>query len=53
MAQPDRVSTDLSQFFDRLTSEQREGLATVLRDSRTYLAEDIDDVIAILRQLDD
>ena len=53
MAQLDGVSTEFSQFFDKLTSEQREGLATVLRDSRTYLAEDMDDVIAILRQLND
>ena len=53
MAQLDRVSTEFSQFFDKLTTEQREGLAAVLRDSRTYLAEDMDDVIAILRQLDD
>ncbi len=53
MAQLDGVSPQFSQFFDKLTSEQREGLATVLRDPRTFLAEDLDDVIAILRQLDD
>ena len=52
MAQVDGVSTEFSQFFNRLTTEQREGLVTVLRDPRTYLAEDLDDVIAILRQLD-
>ena len=52
MEQSDGVSPGFSQFFDKLTSEQREGLATVLRDPRTFLAEDLDDVIAILRQLD-
>lgn len=53
MRQEDGVSPKFSEFFGRLTAEQREGLATVLRDSQTYLAEDMDDVIAILRQLDD
>ncbi len=52
MTQMDGVSPEFSQFFDKLTSEQRDGLAAVLRDPRTYLAEDLDDVIAILRQLD-
>lgn len=52
MSQLDGVSPHFSEFFDKLTVEQREGLATVLRDPHTFLAEDLDDVIAILRQLD-
>jgi len=51
MAQLDGVTPQFSEFFDRLTVEEREGLAAALRDSRTYFAEDIDDVVAILRQL--
>lgn len=53
MSQMDGVSPGFSEFFGRLTPEQREGLAAILRDTRTYLAEDMDDVIAILRQLND
>jgi hypothetical protein len=52
MSQLDSVSPQFSEFFNKLTSEQRDGLVTVLRDPRTFLAEDLDDVIAILRQLD-
>jgi len=51
MAHLDGVSSQYSEFFGKLTVEQREGLAHVLRDPRTFLAEDMDDVIAILRQL--
>jgi hypothetical protein len=51
MESPDRVSTGLAQFLDRLSPEEREGLSGVLQDPRTFLAEDMTDVLAILRQL--
>ena len=38
-------------FINRLSPEDKEGLLDVLRDSRTYLAEDMNDVIAILEEL--
>lgn len=51
MESQDRVATGLTQFLDRLSPEEREGLCGVLQDPRTFLAEDITDVLAILRQL--
>ena len=51
MESPDRVSTGLVQFLDRLSPEEREGLSRVLQDPRAFLAEDVPDVLAILRQL--
>ena len=48
----DRVSIGLAQFLAGLTPEEREGLAGVLRDRRTFLAENMTDVLAILRQLE-
>lgn len=53
MAKADGISTDMAQFLDSLSPEDREGLLEVLRDSRTYLAEDMNDVIAILQDIQD
>jgi hypothetical protein len=52
MAKADGVSTDMARFLDGLSAEEREGLLEVLRDSRTYLAEDMNDVIAILQDIE-
>jgi hypothetical protein len=52
LASRDGVSTELARYLDGLSPEEREGLSGVLRDPRTFLAEDMDDVLAILRQLD-
>ena len=53
MAKTDGVSTDMSRFLDGLSPEEREGLLEVLKDPRTFLAEDMDDVIAILQDIQD
>ena len=53
MAQSDKMSQAMVDFINRLSPEEREGLLDVLRDSRTYLAEDMQDVIAILNELKD
>lgn len=52
MAKADGVSTDMARFLDRLSPEEREGLLEVLKDERTYLAEDMNDVIAILQDIE-
>ena len=52
LASQDGVCTELARFLDGLTPEEREGLSVVLQDPRTFLAEDMNDVLAILRQLD-
>jgi hypothetical protein len=48
----DGISPGLAEFLDRLSVEDRENLLSVLRDSRTYIAEDMTDVLAILQDLD-
>ncbi|NKB22199.1 MAG: hypothetical protein GKS01_17065 [Alphaproteobacteria bacterium] len=47
----DGVSPGFSQFIDGLSEQEREDLKVVLRDSNTFLAEDMNDVIAILDQI--
>jgi hypothetical protein len=47
------VSQGLTRFFDRLSPEERASLTELLRQPRTYLAEDMTDVLAILRSLED
>ena len=49
----DSVSQGLTQFIDRLNPDEREKLVSALKDTKTYLAEDMDDVIAILNKLQD
>jgi hypothetical protein len=47
----DGISPNLARFMDRLSPEERDELVGVLRDSETFIAEDFNDVIAILRQI--
>ena len=53
MATSEGMSQAMTDFINRLSPEEKEGLLDVLRDSRTYLAEDMTDVIAILNELKD
>lgn len=53
MAVRDGVVEGMVSFIDRLSPAERDSLLAVLRDSRTFLAEDLTDVIAILRSLED
>ena len=53
MAASDGMSQAMADFINRLSPEEKEGLLDVLRDSRTYLAEDMEDVIAILKDMKD
>lgn len=48
----DGVSQNLAKFMDGLKPQERAELVTALRDSKFYLAEDINDVLAILNGLD-
>ena len=48
---PEGVSPGMLEFFNGLTPEQREGLTEALRDPLTFIAEDFDDVLAILKHL--
>jgi len=50
--QDEGVSTGLANFLARLSPKERENLTELLRQPSTYLAEDMRDVIAILRGLD-
>ena len=47
----DSVSLGFSRFMNRLSEEERKDLKVVLRDSNPFLAEDMDDVFAILNQI--
>lgn len=53
MARADGISPDMARFLANLTTEERETLLGVLRDPQTYLAEDMTDVIAILKAIQD
>jgi hypothetical protein len=48
----DVVAPTLMRFFDQLSDADRESLVELLREPRTYLAEDMTDVLAILQVLD-
>lgn len=48
----DGVSPKLQRFLDSLSGEERETLVALLREPRTYLAEDMMDVLAILQGLE-
>lgn len=48
---PDGLSPGLTRFFEELSAEDRENLLDMLRDQHTFLAEDMNDVLAILRDL--
>ena len=47
----DGVSRGLSDFFDALSAEDRASLVGILRDTNTFLAEDMNDVMAILNEI--
>ncbi len=47
----DGVSPGLAKFLDSLTPDERASLVEVLRDPRTFLAEDMNDVLAILSDM--
>ncbi len=47
----DRVSPGLAKLIARLSEEEKECLVGVLREPKTFIAEDMMDVLAILRQL--
>lgn len=51
MAKAEGISPAMAQFFASLSAEERENLLGVLRDPQTYLAEDMTDVIAILKSI--
>ena len=53
MATSDGMSQAMADFINSLSPEEKEGLLDILRDSRTYLAEDMEDVIAILNDIKD
>ena len=47
----DRASTGFIEFMNTLGPVEREELIAALREPNTYLAEDMDDVLAILQTL--
>jgi hypothetical protein len=50
--QDEKVSKGLMRFFDGLGPEEREELLEMLRDPKTFIAEDLDDLLAVLKHLD-
>lgn len=46
------VSPGLSRFLAGLSDQERNELAAVLREPQTYLAENIEDFVAILTSLE-
>lgn len=47
----DRASTGFIDFMNALGPEERKELAAALREPNTFLAEDMQDVLAILQSL--
>lgn len=47
----DRVSPGLSRFLNGLSEDDKKCLVGILREPKTYIAEDMMDVLAILREL--
>ena len=45
------LSPGLSRFIEGLSMDERESLLGMLKDSNTFLAEDMTDVMAILQDL--
>jgi len=52
MAVREGVSEGMAQFIAGLPAAERDSLLCVLRDSRTFLAEDLTDILAILHSLE-
>lgn len=49
----ERVSSDLARVLSMMSPAERQELTQLLRQPNTYLAEDMDDLIAILQDLGD
>jgi hypothetical protein len=47
----DRTSTGFAEFMNTLGPDERRELTAALREPNTFLAEDMDDVLAILQTL--
>ena len=47
----ERVSTGFLEFMSSLSPAEQKELAAALREPNTFLAEDMDDVLAILQTL--
>lgn len=47
----DSVSPGLARFIEGLSMDERENLLGMLKDTNTFLAEDMTDVMAILQDL--
>tara|TARA_R110000787_G_scaffold99110_6_gene203610 strand:- start:366 stop:548 length:183 start_codon:yes stop_codon:yes gene_type:complete len=47
----DSLSLGLARFIEGLSMDERESLIGMLKDSNTFLAEDMTDVMAILQDL--
>ena len=50
--QSDGVSTGMMRFLDGLSPTEREELTEALRDPSTYFAEDLDDLLAVLKHIE-
>ena len=48
----EKVSQGLMRFFDGLGPEERDELLEMLRDPKTFIAEDLDDLLAVLKHLE-
>ena len=48
----EKVSHGLMRFFDGLGPEERDELLEMLRDPKTFIAEDLDDLLAVLKHLE-
>lgn len=47
----DRVSQNMMEYLSGLSLHEREELTAMLRHPKTFLAEDVDDLMAILHSL--
>ena len=48
----DGVSEGLMRFFEGLNEEERDELIEILRDPKTFIAEDLGDLLAVLKHLE-
>ncbi len=48
----EKVSEGLMRFFDGLGQDERDELLEMLRDPKTFIAEDLDDLLAVLKHLE-
>ena len=50
-SKPEGISPGMLTFFNGLDPDQREALTEALRDPNTYIAEDFEDLLAVLQHL--